>query len=102
MPLKPVVNVKCPCCHEVLEIDVAKERVVAHRKGKHLLEDRKAGEDALSVALRNQKSVTDRALDDFEAAAARLKKGTDADRIFDEARKKALASEDDVEPTNGA
>lgn len=89
MNLKPVVSVKCPCCGEVLEIDVAKERVVAHRKGLHLDADRKAGEDTLSVALRNQKAVADRAADDFAAAAKKLAKGSsELDRMFDEAQKK--------------
>ena len=53
MAHKEVISVKCPGCGEVLEIDVAREKVMAHRKGPHLLADRKEGEDSLDVAMRN-------------------------------------------------
>ncbi|HYC79086.1 MAG TPA: hypothetical protein VEI02_15810 [Planctomycetota bacterium] len=89
MALKPFVNVKCPCCGEILEVDVEKERVSAHRKGPHLDADRKKGEDDLATALRNRQQAEARAKDQFNAAAEKVKKGeSELDRLFREAQKK--------------
>ncbi len=98
MSLKPIVNVKCPCCREVLEIDVAKERVIAHRKGPHLDADAKAGEDPLSVAVRNQKSSAERVEDEFSAVVQKVKKGqNELDRLFQDAKKKVKKAGDDFD-----
>jgi hypothetical protein len=86
---KDVISVKCPCCGEVLEIDVAREKVTSHRKGPHLLADRKEGEDVLDVAMRNVRSAKDRIQSEFQAAQEKLKNQSQhLDRLFREAQKK--------------
>jgi hypothetical protein len=101
MSLKPFVNVKCPCCGEILEIDVAKERVSAHRKGAHLDADRKKGEDVLDVALRVQKAAAERVKDEFTAATEKMKKGAgELDRLFKEAQKKVREKGEDFDDTS--
>jgi hypothetical protein len=86
---KDVINVKCPGCGEVLEIDVLRERVTAHRKGPHLHADRKEGEDILDVAMRNVRTAKDRIQSEFHAAQERLKNQSEhLDKLFREAQKK--------------
>lgn len=87
---KSIIHVKCPCCHRVLEIDVDRERVLAHREGPHLIRDRREGEDTLDVARRvaeeRKKAAEDRfsrARDDVKHAADRL------DELFRSARERA-------------
>jgi hypothetical protein len=87
--LKEVISVKCPGCGEVLEIDVAKERVTAHRKGPHLLADRREGEDVLDVAMRNVRSAKDRIQSEFQAAQEKLRNQSEhLDKLFRDAQKK--------------
>ena len=89
MARKDVINVKCPCCGEVLEIDVLKERVTAHRKGLHLQADRKEGEDVLDVATRNVQVAKERINTEFQAAQERLRnQSKHLDDLFREAQKK--------------
>ena len=100
MALKPVIDVKCPCCKSILEIDVARERVVAHRKGAHLKEDAREGEDGLDVALREAQRRKAELEDRFHSARRELDRSSDRlDRLFKEAQKRALEDEDD-EPDN--
>jgi hypothetical protein len=96
MPLKPVINVKCPCCKEILEIDVEKQRVRAHRKGKHLKDDAEEGEDGLDVALRQQKEHTSSLDSRFNQAQDKLKGQKDRlEQLFSEAKEKAKDMEDE-------
>jgi hypothetical protein len=100
--LKPVISVKCPGCGEVLEIDVAREKVTAHRKGPHLLADRKEGEDVLDVAMRNVRTSKDRIRSEFEAAQEKLRNQSEhLDKLFRDAQKKVRetpAGEDEPAP----
>ena len=98
MPLKPVINVKCPCCKEILEIDVEKQRVLAHRKGRHLKDDAKEGEDGLDVAVRQQEEST-AALDSrFAKAQDKLKNQAERlEKLFGEAKEKAKEMKDEPE-----
>ena len=99
MALNPFVNVKCPCCGHILEVDVEKERVIAHRKGKHLRDDADAGEDEMDVALRQQKDSIDERDQAFLDAQKRLKNQSQRlDDLFDQARKKTRDGEDDPLP----
>jgi hypothetical protein len=99
---KEVISVKCPGCGEVLEIDVAREKVVAHRKGPHLLADRKEGEDSLDVAMRNVRSAKDRIQNEFQAAQEKLRNQSEhLDKLFREAQKKVRETppeEDEAPP----
>lgn len=89
MNLKPFVNVKCPCCNEVLEVDVARQRVVAHRKGLHTSDDRRDGEDGLDVAFRNAQVAEERSKADFISAQDKLKnQSARLDQLFRDAQKK--------------
>ncbi len=103
MTLKPVINVKCPCCGEVLEIDVAKERVIAHRKGLHLDADRRTGEDVLDVAIRNSHAAEERIKAEFLAAEHKVKNQSEhLDKLFRDAQKKARETPPDPnEPPPG-
>lgn len=102
VPLKPVISVKCPGCGEVLEIDVAREKVTAHRKGPHLMADRKEGEDILDVAMRNVRTAKDRIRSEFEAAQEKLKNQSERlDKLFRDAQRKVRdnpAGEEEPEP----
>jgi hypothetical protein len=102
MAHKEVISVKCPGCGEVLEIDVMREKVTAHRKGPHLLADRKAGEDSLDVAMRNVRDAKGRILNEFEAAQEKLKnQSSHLDKLFRDAQKKVRETppeEDDETP----
>jgi hypothetical protein len=90
MDLPRIIDVRCPCCHHVLEIEVESERVLAWRKGPSLREDRKAGEDELDVAVRNRKEAERRAMDAFQAAREALRSDKDRlDQLFREAQEKA-------------
>jgi hypothetical protein len=99
---KEVISVKCPGCGEVLEIDVAREKVTAHRKGPHLLADRKEGEDILDVAMRNVRTAKDRIQSEFQAAQEKLKNQSQhLDKLFRDAQKKVRETppgEDDPAP----
>ena len=98
MPLKPVINVKCPCCKEILEIDVEQERVRSHRKGRHLKEDRKAGEDGMDVALRQVHERRSALAQRFDKAREGLTKEQERlDRLFREAQEKARRGDDEPE-----
>lgn len=102
MAQKSVINVKCPCCKHVLEIDVEKERVVAHRKGPHLKEDAQDGEDAMDVAVRAHQEAKTRVEDEFAAAEARMKnQGDQLDQLFKQAQEKAKnADPEEDDPDN--
>ena len=102
MARKAVINVKCPCCKRILEVDVEKERVVAHREGSHLKEDAKDGEDMLDVALRQTKESRDRAEDRFRDAKERLSNQEDRlEKLFEDAQRKAKEEgPDEAEPGN--
>lgn len=103
MALKPVISVKCPSCSEVLEIDVAKEKVTAHRKGPHLLADRQEGEDVLDVAMRNVRTAKDRIQGEFNAAQEKLRNQSEhLDKLFRDAQKKVRETppeSDDTRPS---
>ena len=102
MAAKEVISVKCPGCGEILEIDVLREKVLAHRKGPHLLADKKAGVDSLDVAIRNVRDSKGRILNEFEAAQEKLKnQSKHLDDLFREAQKKVRETppkEDDKQP----
>ncbi|HMS17642.1 MAG TPA: hypothetical protein PKA37_12435, partial [Planctomycetota bacterium] len=86
MSLKPVINVKCPCCNRVLEIDVESQRVMSHREGPHLILDAKDGEDPLAVAKRAAEEQRKKAADRFARAQGDLKKTSDRlDALFRDA-----------------
>lgn len=96
MAIKPVINVKCPCCKSVLEVDTAKERVISHRQGRHLKQDAEDGEDMMDVALRNHIESKDRVEDKFLKAQDNLKnQSSRLDELFEEAKDKAKDTEDD-------
>ena len=98
MPLKPVINVKCPCCKEILEIDVKKERVSSHRKGRHLKDDAQEGEDGLDVALRQRKEHTSSLDARFDSAQDKLKNQSQhLEDLFKDAKKKAKEMKDEPE-----
>ena len=98
MPLKPVINVKCPCCKQILEIDVEQERVRSHRKGRHLKEDRLAGEDRMDVAVRQVVEGRSALEQRFDKAHEGLSKEEERlDRLFREAQEKARKLEDEPE-----
>jgi hypothetical protein len=98
---KDVISIKCPCCGEVLEIDVARERVTSHRKGPHLVADRKEGEDVLDVAMRNVRSAKERIQGEFQAAQERLRNQSEhLDKLFRDAQKKVRETPpDDPKPS---
>ena len=102
MPLKPVINVKCPCCHHVLEVDVEKERVVSHRKGAHLRDDRAHGEDELDVAVRQQRESRSRIESEFSKAQENLKNQKQRlDDLFRQAKEKAeREKQDPIDPSD--
>jgi hypothetical protein len=84
-----MISVRCPCCGEVLDVDVAKEKVIGHRKGGAVKGDRKEGEDILDTAMRNVRSAKDRIQSEFEAAQEKLKNQSQhLDRLFRDAQKK--------------
>lgn len=94
---KTIIDVKCPCCSEVLEIDVETETVIAHRKGPHLKADARAGEDPFSVAVRMQREAKERADREFLKAKDDLSNESQRlDELFRRASKKA-AEELDLE-----
>jgi hypothetical protein len=98
-PLKPVINVKCPCCHEILEIDVEHERVLAHRKGRHLRDDAAEGEDGLDVAVRQHKETTSTLDDRFRSAQKNLAGQSDRlEAFFKEATDKAKKAKPGDDP----
>jgi hypothetical protein len=104
MTLKPVVNVPCPCCGEILEIDVAQERVRAHRKAPGAsapsstaspAAEARTAADPLVAAVRGQKTAAERAADDFAAATRKVKRGdSELDRLFRDAKKKVKQAGD--------
>jgi hypothetical protein len=96
MVLKPVVNVKCPCCQHVLEVDVEKECVVSWRKGQHLKDDAKEGEDVMDVALRNQRDSKSRIEKEFLSAQENMKNQKQRlDELFKQATQKAKEQKDE-------
>jgi hypothetical protein len=98
---KPVISIKCPCCRSVLEVDTEAARVIAHRKGAHLKEDAKKGEDELAVALRNHEENRSKVEDQFRLAEDNVRnQASRLDALFDEARKKAARSKEDEDPDN--
>ena len=100
MAAKPVINVKCPCCHSVLEINTEKERVISHRKGRHLMDDAADGEDMMDVAVRNHQESKTRIEDKFAAAQDNVKNSESRlDELFNEAKEKAKYIEED-DPDN--
>ena len=96
MATKPVISVKCPCCSSVLEVNTEKERVISYRKGRHLKEDAKDGEDMMDVALRNHVESKDRDADKFIKAQDNLKnERSRLDELFEQAKDKAKDVDDD-------
>lgn len=86
---------KCPGCGEVLEVDVARGKVLSHKKGQHPLADRKEGEDGLDAAMRHVKSSKDRIQSEFEQAQDQLRNQSQRlDQLFREAQKKAREDHD--------
>ena len=101
MSLKPVINVKCPCCKRILEVNVEEERVVAHRKGAHLKEDAHEGEDTLDVALRQTRERHDEAEDQFLKAQDSVKHSAEhLEDLFKDAKKRATEQQEDDDPDN--
>jgi hypothetical protein len=89
MPSREVISIRCPSCHEVLDVDVAKERVIGHRKGAAVKGDQKVGEDILDTAMRNVKTSKERILSEFEVAQQKLKNQSEhLDKLFRDAQKK--------------
>ena len=89
MPSREVISIRCPSCSEVLDVDVAKERVIGHRKGGAVKGDRKVGEDILDTAMRNVKTSKERILSEFEVAQQKLKNQSEhLDKLFRDAQKK--------------
>lgn len=96
MAPKPVIDVRCPCCKSILEIDTEKELVISHRKGRHLSEDAREGEDGMDVAMRNHAESKSRIEDKFAAAQDNLRnQSSKLDQLFNEAKEKAKDMEDD-------
>ena len=96
MNLKPIISVKCPCCKEILEVDVEKERVRSHRKGHHLKDDALEGEDGMGVALRQQKERTSGLDSRFAEAQDKLKnQASRLDQLFSDAKEKAKDMKDE-------
>jgi hypothetical protein len=89
VPAREIISIRCPTCHEVLDVDVARERVIGHRKGGAVKGDAKEGEDILDTAMRNVKSSKDRIQSEFEAAQEKLKSQSQRlDQLFRDAQKK--------------
>ncbi|NRA95116.1 MAG: hypothetical protein HRU14_02800 [Planctomycetes bacterium] len=96
MASKPVISVKCPCCKSILEVNTEKERVISHRKGRHLKDDAKEGEDMMDVALRTHIESKDRVEDKFLKAQDNLKnQASRLDELFEDAKDKAKDVKDD-------
>ena len=96
MSRKAVINVKCPCCSSILEVDVESERVLSKRKGRHLRHDARKGEDAMDVAFRQQAEKKAGAEDRFRDARARLEGQQERlDSLFRDATKKAKKDEEE-------
>lgn len=96
MGFKPVINVKCPCCHHVLEIDVQQEKVISHRKGLHLKDDAKEGEDTMDVALRAQRETRSKVESEFLGAQENLRgQSQRLDDFFKKATEKAKQEKPD-------
>ncbi|MSR75274.1 MAG: hypothetical protein EXS14_07385 [Planctomycetes bacterium] len=90
MSSKPIIDVKCPCCGHILEVSVERERVLSYRKGVHLKDDRRDGEDEMDVAMRNKRESDQRIKDEFSAAQENLRTQSERmDQAFREAQKKA-------------
>jgi carbonic anhydrase len=86
---REVISIRCPSCSEVLDVDVARERVIGHRKGGAVKGDAKSGEDVLDTAMRNVKTSKSRILSEFEAAQENLKTQSQRlDQLFRDAQKK--------------
>jgi hypothetical protein len=89
VPAREVISVRCPTCSEILDVDVAKERVIGHRKAGAVKGDAKEGEDVLDTAMRNVKTSKDRILSEFEAAQEKLRHQSQRlDQLFRDAQKK--------------
>lgn len=96
MPKKSVINVKCPCCDAILEVDVEKERVLSHRRGRHLMDDARSGEDAFGVAIRNQREARERADRQFDQARDALgSESSRLDELFRDAQRKVAEERDE-------
>ncbi len=96
MNSKPIIDVKCPCCGHILEVSVERERVLSYRKGAHLKDDRRAGEDDMDVAMRNKHEADERVKDEFSKAQDNVRTQSDRiDELFREAQKKAAEQKDD-------
>lgn len=101
MPNPRVINVKCPCCHEILEIDVQAQRVTAHRKGRHLSDDREGEEDPMEVALRQQREAKERAAKQFDSAHKGMATESERlDQLFKDAQRKVHEEGDEDEDDN--
>lgn len=98
MALKPVVNVKCPCCGSVLEVNVEQERVTAHRRGRHLKQDARGGEDSLDVAVRQHEESRAKLDQQFSKAHDKLRSQEQRlEDLFREASRKAREHEEEPE-----
>jgi hypothetical protein len=90
MSTKPILSIKCPCCQHILEVSVEQERVLSFRKGVHLTEDRRDGEDAMDAALRNKREGDARVVDEFQKAEDNVRNAkARVDDLFREATRKA-------------
>jgi hypothetical protein len=100
VPAREIISIRCPTCSEVLDVDVAKERVIGHRKGGAVKGDAKEGEDVLDTAMRNVKTAKDRIQSEFEAAQEKLKHQSQRlDQLFRDAHKKVRETPDEGKPS---
>ncbi len=97
MSNKPILSVKCPCCQHILEVSVEQERVLSWRKGVHLTEDRREGEDSMDAALRNKREADARVVDEFTKAEENVRSAKErVDDLFREATRKAKEKGEDA------
>lgn len=86
-----VINVKCPKCHEVLEVDTATAAVLRHRAEVTA----KPGEDFLGARLRELEQERARRAEVVARGHEREKtKGGEFDRLFKKAQQESDADPD--------
>lgn len=87
-----LVEVSCPCCHEVLTVDPAAGAVVQHRKGAH---SRTSGTD-LSAAVQRAEKKSDLAEQLLGEAHARQKaRRQNLDALFSSSLDRAKEDDED-------
>jgi hypothetical protein len=102
--MKPFIRVKCTCCGHVLEIDVARSRVISDNGRAVLPAAGKEGAPAFDAVLDDFKQQERERSSKFDEATERLKHSkARLDNLFDEVVKKVAnetkkADEDEKSP----